>query len=380
MPFPAAGAIARRRFIQLCGAGASAVAAPAWSQSRSIRIGSTFDGSSIEKDTGMDCFKGAQACFAGLNRAGGIGGAKVELVRADDQYKPELSKSNALAFQADGSMLGMISPLGTRTTASIMETVKDMAVVGPFTGTASLRKASPPNIFWVRASYDAEIDKLIRTAVTLGQDRIALMHPRDAFGAAVLEAFQRTMAEVKLQPAAIATIPNVSSTEVEPAAQALAKAQPQVVIMAVGGVAPLFLKALRAAGGLSTVYGLSVAASSSNLAAMGPLARGLGFSTLVPSPFAIKHELVRRYQADMIASGSKDYSLPSLEGYVNACVMAEGLRLAGNGVNRKSLIAALDSITNLDLGGLVVRYGKGSRAGSSFVDVAVVGAGGKMLS
>jgi branched-chain amino acid transport system substrate-binding protein len=373
-------ALFRRDFIQLGGLAAACIAAPVLAQSRVLRIGSSFDNSGMEKANGSGNFRGAAAYFNAVNKAGGIGGAKVELVSADDQFKPDMAKANALNFQADKSILAMLSPLGTRQTAAIMETVQDLAIVGPNTGTAGLRKTSPPNVFWVRASYDAEVDKLIRMAVTLGMSRIGIVHPKDALGTSVLAAFQKSMAEVKLKPAVIATTPSTTSAEVEPAAQAISKAQPQLVIMALAGVAPLFMKALRAAGGTSTVYGVSVSASTGNLTAMGDLARGLGFAMIVPSPFANKNDLVRRYQMDMAASGWTDYSLPTLEGYVNARVLAEGLHRAGAGLTRSSLINALESITHFNLGGMTVNYGKGNRLGSSYVDVAVVGSGGRIMS
>ena len=103
----------------------------------------------------------------------------------------------------------------------------------------------------------------------------------------------------QLKPTVIATTPGTTSPEVEPAAQEIAKAAPQVVVMGLGaGTAPLFVRALRQAGSTSTIYGLSIAMNAQNIRDMGDLARGLGFSIVVPSPFATKNEIVRRYQAD----------------------------------------------------------------------------------
>ena len=150
--------------------------------------------------------------------------------------------------------------------------------------------------------------------------------------------------------------------------------------MALAGVVPLFVKAFRQAGGSRTLYGLSISASAANIAALRERGRGVGFSVVVPSPFAPKHAIVRRCQEDMAASGWNDFSLPSLAGYINARVAAEGLRSAGPGVSRESLIAALDRIEALDLGGLRVGFGKGNRIGGNFVDVAVIGQDGRMLS
>ena len=374
------GTLLRRNFIALGSVAAASIAAPILAQSRVFRIGSTFDESSMEKANGTGNYRGAVAYFAALNKTGGVNGAKVELVKADDQFKPDVAKTNAMAFQADKSILAIINPLGTRQTASIMETVQDMAIVGPNTGTAGLRKTSPPNLFWIRASYDVEVEKLIRTAVTLGMNKIGIVYPKDPLGMSVLAAFQKSMADAKLEPVVVATTPGTASTEVEPAAHAIAKAQPQLVIMVLGGIAPLFMRALRAAGGTSTVYGLSISASPANITAMGELGRGMGFAMVVPSPYSTKNDLVRRYQLDMAASGWSDYSTPTLEGYVNALVLAEGLRRAGANVTRASLITALSSITGFNMGGMTVSFGGGNRIGGSFVDIGVIGAGGRIVS
>ena len=370
----------RRDVLLTLGSGVAALAAPAFAQVRNLRLASTFDNSGVEKANGSGCFKGAQAYFNAINKAGGISGSKVELIMADDQFKPDVAKTNAKAFDADKSILGLLTPLGTRQTAAVIESVTSMAIVGPNTGTAGLRKNSPPNVFWVRASYDQEIEKLIKTAVTLGTTRIGIVYPNDPLGKGVFAAFERSMAAAKLTPAVIATTPGTTSNEVDPAADAIAKAAPQTVIMVLAGVAPLFVKALRARGATSSIYGMSISASASNIEALGELGRGLGFAIVVPSPFAPKNDIVRRYQADMAASGWSDYSLPTLEGYINARITAEALRKAGPGVTRESLIASLEKIESLDLGGIRIGYGSGNRNGSTFVDVAVIGAGGRMMS
>ena len=376
-----AGSTRRGALIHLAGTAAAAGwGAPAVALTRTLRIGSTLDNSSVEKANGSGLHLGASAYFAAVNKAGGLGGARVELVMVDDQFKPDLAKSNAAAFDADRSVLAMLHPLGTRQTAAVMDAVQGMAVVGPYTGTIGLRKKNAANVFWVRANYDQEIEKLISTAAALGIMSVGLVHPNDQFGQSLLAAFKAAMAKYKLQPAVIATTPGTTSLEVEPAAREIAKAPPQVVVMGLAGTAPAFVKALRAAGGTSTIYGISIGASAANIRALGEASRGLGFSLVVPSPVASKYEIVRRYQADMQAHGSTDYSLPSLEGYINARVLAEGLRRAGAALTRESLLAALEGIDTLDLGGVRIGFGKGRREGSSFVDVAVIGQGGRMIS
>jgi ABC-type branched-subunit amino acid transport system substrate-binding protein len=373
----------RRALRRLAGTAATAVGlhSAVFAQSRTLRIGATFANSGIEKTNGAGTFEGSTAYFNAVNRTGGINGAKVELVMADDQFNPDIAKQNALAFRADSSVLAILHPLGTRQTAAVMDAAPDMAIVGPNTGTVALRKKPSPNTFWVRANYDQEVDKLISTAVTIGITNIGLVHPKDPLGAGLLAAFNAACDKYKIKPAVIATTPSTISPEVEPAAQEITKVAPHVVIMGLGaGTAPLFVRALRKAGGTSTIYGLSIAMSAQNIRDLGELSRGLGFSIIVPSPFATKFEIVRRYQEDMEASGSKDFSLPSLEGYIDARVLAEGLRRAGHVPTRASIIAGLEQIEAFDLGGMRVGYGKGTREGNHFVDVAVIGSGGRFIS
>jgi ABC-type branched-subunit amino acid transport system substrate-binding protein len=368
----------RRVLTGLAATAAAGLGMPAIAQGKSIRIGTTFDNSSVEKANGQGLYQGSSAFFNALNKSGGINGTKVDLVMADDTFKPDVAKANALAFEKDSAVLALLHPLGTRQTSEVMDAVPGMAVVGPITGTVALRKKTAPNTFWVRVNYDQEVEKLVTTAAVLGQSRIGLVHSNDPLGQSVLAAFKAALAKAKLEPAVIATTPNTTSMEVGPAAEAIAKAKPQVVIIGLAGTAPVFMKALRDAGGNSSAYGLSITASA--LAAMGDLARGLGFVIVVPSPYSTKFEIVRRYQTDMVANGTKDFSLTSLEGYMNAAVLAEGLRRAGGSPTRASVMAGMASIENFDLGGVKINYGRTNREGGQFVDVAVIGSRGQMLS
>jgi ABC-type branched-subunit amino acid transport system substrate-binding protein len=371
----------RRVLTRLAGAAAAiGLGVPAFAAGRSLRIGSTFDNSSVEKANGSALFLGASACFDAINKTGGVNGTPLELVMADDQFKPDLAKRNALAFQADHSVLALLQPLGTRQTAAVMDTVRDMAVVGPNTGTTALRRKEAPQVFWVRANYDQEIEKLVATAATLGITSVGMVHPNDPLGQSLLAAFKAATAKFKLTPTVIATTPGTISLDVEPAAQQIAKAAPQVVIMGLAGTAPAFVKALRQAGGTSTIYGLSITASAANIRALGELGRGIAFSIVVPSPFASRHEIVRRYRADMQAHGSTDYSLPSLEGYINARVLTEALRRAGANPTRESILAAMGGLDALELGGIRISFARGRREGSNFVDLAVIGEGSRLVS
>lgn len=63
-------------------------------------------------------------------------------------------------------------------------------------------------------------------------------------------------------------------------------------------------------------------------------------------------------------------------GYMDARVLIEGLRAAGPSVTRASLVAAMQGLGKLDLGGYVYQFSAQNHHGSNFVDIAVVGSGG----
>ena len=377
----ALAALRRRTVLQLAAGAAAHVGLAAHAQSsapKGLRVGTTFDNSGVEKPNGSGMFLGSSAYFDALNRAGGIHGSKVELIMKDDGFKPDVAKANALAFADDASVMALLHPLGTRQTAEIIAAVPTLAVVGPNTGTVSLRKSAKPNAFWVRANYDQEIERLVTQAALTGQKAIGLVHPKDPLGASLLAGFTAAMARLKIDPAVVATTPGTASLEVESAAKQIADAKPDTVIVGLAGTAGPFIKALRAAGGHSLVYGISISAGS--IFALGALARGVGFSIAVPSPYSARAEVVRRYQADMQAAGHKTYSLASIEGYLDAMVLAEGLRRAGPAPTRAAVMAGLERIENWDVGGMRFNFGRGNREGSQFVDLGVVGATGRLLT
>ena len=381
-PHPVPPLPRRRTVLQLAAAGVAAhVGLSAHAQTsaaRVIRIGTTFDNSGVEKANGSGMFMGSSAFIAALNKAGGIHGSKLELVMKDDGFKPDVAKANALAFAADPTVLALLHPLGTRQSAEVIDAVPGLAVVGPNTGTVSLRKQGRPNVFWARANYDQEIGHLVRQAAASGQKRIGLVHPKDPLGASLLAGFQAAMAQQKLDPKVIATTPGTVSLEVEPAARQIAEARPDIVIVGLAGTAGPFVKALHAAGGNAMLYGISISAGS--IFAMGEQARGVGFSIGVPSPYSRRTAIARRYQDDMRAAGHTAFSLASIEGYIDAVVLAEGLRRAGPAPSRAAVIAALERIEDWDIGGMRFRFGHANHEGSSFVDVGVVGTNGQLMT
>src|SRR5213082_3311281 len=79
--------------------------------------------------------------------------------------------------------------------------------------------------------------------------------------------------------------------------------------------------------------------------------RGVAVSQVVPFPWNIGVPVVKEYQQLFDASsGKQDYSFTSLEGFIAAKVLVEGLRRAGNDLTREKFIAAMEQLRDFDVG------------------------------
>jgi hypothetical protein len=59
--------------------------------------------------------------------------------------------------------------------------------------------------------------------------------------------------------------------------------------------------------------------------------------------------------------------------------MVEGLRRAGPRPTREKLIAALESMNRVDLGGVDVTYGPGKRTGVEYIDLTIISRNGMFV-
>ena len=67
------------------------------------------------------------------------------------------------------------------------------------------------------------------------------------------------------------------------------------------------------------------------------------------------------------------FGFTSLEGFLAARLITEALERAGEDPTRKSLVAALESIEDLDIGGFRVQMGPEDHQASDFVELTFLG-------
>jgi len=140
-----------------------------------------------------------------------------------------------------------------------------------------------------------------------------------------------------------------------------------------------FVRAARKAGYGGQFYNVSFVGTQALSDELGPDARGVVVSQVMPYPFtpltAISNEFLGAAGA---AQPKVQPNYSSIEGYIAGRVVLEGLRRAGASINRETLISGLESIRNLDFGGFFVDFGPNKRVGSSYVDLTILDGTGRV--
>jgi branched-chain amino acid transport system substrate-binding protein len=318
--------------------------------------------------------RGAKLCFDAVNAAGGVHGAQIELRTLDDMYEPDKCKANTEALIKE-DVFALFGYVGTPTSLAALPLVNQnkMPFFGPFTGAEALREPFSRYVFHVRASYFDETAAIVKQLTTMGLKKIAVFRQNDSYGQAGLDGVVRALKAHNLEPVAIGLVER-NTVAVTAAVQAImSKAPDAIVQISAYKSCAAFVREARKAGFGGTFYNVSFVGTQALSDELGPDARGVAVSQVMPFPFQPKSPVAREYLAAVQkAGGDHKPNYSSIEGYVAARIFTEGLKRAGKGANREALIAAIESIQGLDLGGFLVNYGARDHVASSFVDLTML--------
>jgi ABC-type branched-subunit amino acid transport system substrate-binding protein len=332
-------------------------------------------------DLGQEVLKGSKAYFDALNARGGINGRKIVLISKDDAYDPKKTVENVEAFIAGGETFALFGTFGTPNNEALIPVAlkAGMPVLMPYTGAPSIRKPELVGVFNLRASYADEAEKLIQHLTTIGFKKIGIAYQNNSFGKEVLTAATAALEQRQLKPVAAVSVEN-NASDAAAAATKLLAAQPDALVLGLAGKPTIeVIKNVNQSRKGLQMYALSVLATAGNLKALGNDGNGVAISQVVPFPSNTVMPLVRDYQQAMKAAGVNEFSHLSLEGYLNARVVAEGIRRAGRNLSRESLITSLQSINRMDMGGMEIGFGKGASSASKFVELTVINSQGRLV-
>jgi len=344
-----------------------------------ILIGQSGPLSGANKEFGEDIRDGALALFNKLNAAGGVNGRKIQLITLDDANDAKRSGENARVLIEERRVLALFGYASATLSLPAFPHVDKHGVpfIAPFTG-AQPMQSFRRHVYMMRASYADELEKIVEFYASTGMKKFSVIHYDDAIGKENLAAVQAALDKRGLKPVSIGTLKR-NQTDLGAAVGDVVKAAPDVVIgTTLYRTTSDFIKQAKKAGSGAQFASTSFVGASALAADLGPQGTGVVVAQVVPPYSRMSIPVVKEYQAAIEKQlGKKEFSFTSLEAYICAKVLAEGIRRAGTNLSRESLLKALDAMSSYDVGGYTVGFSPTNHNGSKFVELTAISKGGR---
>jgi ABC-type branched-subunit amino acid transport system substrate-binding protein len=346
-----------------------------------ITLGTTTVYSGVNRDMGRKMVAGIRTCFEAVNEAGGIHGRKLKLVVLDDGYEPQRALANMQDLFENRDVFAVIGNVGTPTAAvTVPYAIENKHLFfAPLSGANILRQDPPDRyVFNYRASYSDETDAMVSYFIDvkgIPAEQIAVFAQNDAFGDDGFHGVARALRKHGVREDSVLRVGyERNSIDVKQAVDQIAQrgeSVKAVVVVATSSAAAHFISQLRKLN-LEPTFGVVSFASATidaELKAIAPnYSKGVIVTQIVPHYKSGATGVIRyrkllkkhfpQYQPDFV----------SLEGFIAAECLVEGLRRAGRNLNTETLIDSLESIRDLDLGvGPIMSFGPSKHQASDKV-------------
>lgn len=323
--------------------------------------------------------EGQKLLLDAVNAQGGVHGATIELVTLDDAADPArtLQHTQALLDRHEAvALFGYAFVPGLVRTLPLLDE-RRVPLIGVYNGADIVRSDARSWLFTTTASLRDEVNAMVHNLATLNTRKLAVAFQNNELGRYMLP--QVEALAVQHQVELLAKLPlEPDGSNAAAATATIASSGAQAVLLLAAGAAVLgFMKSLPAAARVP-VYALSLAGTTALLEQLGPLARGMAFTQVVPYPMRQVTPLTRKFGA-AVAAAKLPPSYDRMWGYLNASILVEALRRSGPRPNAAAVQAAMEKMNDLDLGGYRVQYGAQKRHGSNFVEITMVDAGGRFI-
>lgn len=372
----------RRQFILRSAAlGAAAVAAP-WGTSfaaNTVVVGQSAALTGPQAGFGGAMRDGIQAAFARFNRQGGWNGRTLQLLSLDDKGDKAQTEANVAELVGNKDVLGLTG-FTTRPCSeagAVMAAKEGIALVGAFSGTPLLYGDKAATTFTTRASYERELEAIVRHYRFLGAQKFGFVHLEDArtTNVPLLESIlARNGGQLTVTAAVDRKGPSLNAAAIK----TLETNRPEMLIILANN-APLttFLREYAPKELVLPKMVISFVDREKLLAELGKDAAGVGFSVVVPEATKEKYWVVRDFLAQ--AKEQKINVTPvALEGFITGLAVIEGLRKSAN-ETRPGFIEGMARVGALDLGYTNLRYARNDRTGSRFVDLSLASRGSGLV-
>jgi branched-chain amino acid transport system substrate-binding protein len=369
----------RRRALQLAGAALLGGAWPLVRAAATVRVGQSLPLTGPLGSVVKPIVEGQQALLDDVNARGGVHGSRIELITLDDAADPERTVDNArrlIERDRVTSLFGFGVLQGALKTLPLLAQYK-MPLLGLYNGADILRQIHQPYLFTTTASIRDEVLQMVRTLSTQQMTQLALVYQNNEFGRymrPLVEALAREHGASILIGAPV----EPDGSNASAVAQSVGATKPQAILLLAAGAAVLGFMKVAHEMARAPVYTLSLAGTTSLMASLGPAAHGLAVTQVVPYPGRQATPLTRQFAAAM----HKAKLAPSYDrmwGYLNASILVEVLRRAGQEPTPAAVIGAIERMGSVDIGGYRLSFDPANHHGSRFVEITMVGPKGDFV-
>ena len=332
--------------------------------SNEIRFGITAAFTGPVKERGRQMKLGIETVFNRVNDAGGIEGRMLRLIAADDGNEPARTLQAVRQLYEKDQIFGLIGSIGTATAAVAVPYALErrMLFFGAYTGGNVVRRDPPDRyVFNYRPSYAEEADAAVRYLVKMRRipvRQIAVFAQQDDLGDAGFAGVAKAYRALGINDSALLRLNYPRNTiEVDEAVNLLRlqKVPVRAIIMAASyRAAAKFIERTRNLYPemiFTSISGVGGSSLAEELKLLGPrYTTGVLVTQVVPAVsghssavLEYKNALTKYFPGE-----APDYA--SLEGFVAASILIDGLKRAGGQLDTEKLVDALEATRNLDLG------------------------------
>jgi len=348
---------------------------------KEIRFGMVAAFSGPSKTYGPQLKVGITTAFNAVNDAGGVNGRKLSLFAADDGFDATRTLDAMKGLYEQSNVFGYVGNYGTPTTIAALPFALShrMIFFAPYVGGNVVRRDPPDRyVFVYRPSVGQETAAAAQYLLKIRRfrpEQIAFFGQGDAYGDLGYEGVMRTIRalhpngdapQILHMSYAVGAVVNVDAAvaQLQQYQRTHAGNPIKVVIMASTKLpAVKFIeKTHDAVPGLvyTNVSGVGASDFADELVLLGPsYANGNIVTQAVPAPDGYSSVVLdyRTKLAKYFPDETANYI--SLEGYLSAVILIDGLRRAGPNLDTERLVDALEGIQNLDLGiGAMVSFSR----------------------
>ncbi|WP_421954490.1 ABC transporter substrate-binding protein [Polaromonas sp.] len=348
----------------------------------SIVVGQVAPLSGLDAAQARAYSTGMQLALNRANKAGGVSGHTLSLVRKDDHGQPDETVALTKQLLSEDRPLVLAGYFGDRSMDELQKSglleKEKIALVGYRIDGV---RGDAPLVYSVRATLRDEINKIVEHLATVGITRLGLFFQNGPAAPPLVASVEEMMKSKGVKLTVKGSYEPGTAKVTNAVVDAFVKTAPQAIILvANGSAAAAFIEKYRMDGGAAQLFahsGADIAQISKRLGE--EYMKGLAITQVTPNPYKISGRLIKEF-GDVVAATPNlevPVSYAMMEGYIAGSVIVEAVRRMGSKVSREGFVAALESI-DTDLGGYKVSFKPGVRSGSRFVELTIVTESGRI--